>query len=60
MKGFEGGVKPRSTLTVVVTGKDGKSREVAVRCRVDTPIEAEYYRHGGVLPYVLRKLRAQA
>ncbi len=60
VKGIEGGVKPRSTLTVVVTGQDGASRNVEVRCRVDTPIEAEYYRHGGVLPYVLRKLRAQA
>jgi len=57
--GFEAGVKPRSTLTVTVTGKDGTSRKLEVRCRVDTPIEAEYYRHGGVLPYVLRKLRAE-
>ena len=52
-------MKPRSTLTVTVTGQDGASRTIPVRCRVDTPIEAEYYRHGGVLPYVLRKLRAQ-
>jgi aconitate hydratase len=29
---------------------------VPVRCRIDTPIEVEYYRHGGILPYVLRQL----
>jgi aconitate hydratase len=33
---------------------------VPVRCRIDTPIELEYYRHGGILPYVLRQLLAKA
>jgi len=56
IKGFSGTVTPRSTLTVVATAADGKTTSFPVRCRVDTPIEAEYYRHGGILPYVLRRL----
>jgi aconitate hydratase len=38
--------------------KDGKKKSVAVDCRLDTPIEVEYYRHGGILPYVLRQIIA--
>jgi aconitate hydratase len=48
--------EPRSMLTVVATAPDGKRTEFRVRCRIDTPVEAEYFRHGGILPYVLRKL----
>ncbi|HVM06987.1 MAG TPA: aconitate hydratase [Acidimicrobiales bacterium] len=44
-----------STLTVSV---DGGARTFDVRVRIDTPKEAEYYRHGGILPYVLRQLRS--
>jgi aconitate hydratase len=33
---------------------------IAVACRIDTPIEIEYYQHGGILPYVLRQLVAKA
>jgi aconitate hydratase len=57
--GAEGPVAPRSTMTVVATADDGKRTEFRVRCRVDTPVEAEYLRHGGVLPYVLRRLLAK-
>ena len=39
--------------------RTGRRRRSEVRCRIDTPVEAEYFRHGGILPYVLRKLRAQ-
>ena len=35
--------------------KDGKTREVPLKLRFDTPIEVEYYLHGGIMPYVLRK-----
>ena len=56
VKGLTGKVVPRSTLEVVATAPDGTSKTFPVRCRVDTPVEAEYYRHGGILPYVLRKL----
>jgi aconitate hydratase len=53
---FEGldGVSPGKTLKVKVQTSDGKSREFQVRCRIDTPNEIEYFKHGGILPYVLR------
>ena len=59
VRGIEGQVVPRSTLTVVARAEDGSTKEFKVRCRVDTPVEAEYYRHGGILPYVLRRLAAK-
>jgi aconitate hydratase len=53
-------MKPQDVLTLRITSKDGKTREVPVRSRIDTPIEVEYYKHGGILPYVLRHLLAKA
>jgi aconitate hydratase len=47
---------PRQTIPLVIRRKDGAREEVAVRVRIDTPIEVDYYRHGGILPYVLRQL----
>jgi len=44
------------TLRVRATADDGQSREFPVRARIDTPTEVEYYRHGGILLYVLRSL----
>ena len=41
-------------------GKDGSKKEVKVLLRIDTPIEVDYYLHGGILPYVLRELVAKA
>ncbi len=54
-------VTPRSMLTVraAQTGDNGKVTTFDVRVRIDTPDEAEYYRHGGILQYVLRQLRAR-
>ncbi len=50
-------LKPQQDLKVVATHPDsGKKTEFTVRCRVDTPVEIEYYRNGGVLQTVLRKL----
>jgi aconitate hydratase len=49
-------IRPQQPLTVVMTRSDGSRREIAVLCRIDTPIEVDYYRHGGILPYVLREL----
>jgi len=40
----------------VIHRKDGRTAETPVTVRIDTPIEIEYYRHGGILPYVLRQL----
>ncbi|MEK7383141.1 MAG: aconitate hydratase, partial [Elusimicrobiota bacterium] len=50
-------VKPRAPLTVRAT-LDGKTTEFSVICRIDTPIELEYYRYGGVLRYVLGQMLA--
>jgi aconitate hydratase len=44
------------TLRVRARGEDGRSRDFDVRVRIDTPTEADYYLHGGILPYVLRQL----
>jgi aconitate hydratase len=54
--GVEGGVQPRQQLTVRVLSDEGEERTFRVRSRIDTPVEAEYYRHGGILQYVLRQL----
>jgi aconitate hydratase len=58
--GLSESMKPQDVLTLRITSKDGKAREVPVRSRIDTPIEVEYYKHGGILPYVLRHLLAKA
>ncbi len=49
-------VKPRGMVTVRAKGEDGKVKEFSVMCRIDTPIELEYYRYGGVLRYVLGQM----
>jgi len=55
--GLENGVAPRMTLDVQATDPQGGSLNFRVLVRIDTPDEAEYYRHGGILQYVLRELR---
>ena len=59
ISGIGGSVEPGATLTVTVTADDGSSKTFDALCRVDTGIEAEYYEHGGLLPYVLRQMIAQ-
>jgi aconitate hydratase len=49
-------LKPQQDLTLQVTRKGGETLDVPVRCRIDTPIEIDYYQHGGILPYVLRQI----
>ncbi|MCK7472860.1 MAG: hypothetical protein MZV49_03680 [Rhodopseudomonas palustris] len=56
--GLEGDLKPRQTLTAEITSADGKVRRVPLLCRIDTLDELEYYRNGGILHYVLRRLAA--
>lgn len=51
-------LKPQSEAKLVITRADGSRQEVTVILRVDTPIEVDYYRNGGILPYVLRQLLA--
>ena len=53
-------LKPRQDLILRITGKDGSSREISVKVRIDTPIEVDYYRHGGILPFILRQLITEA
>jgi aconitate hydratase len=54
--GISDGLKLRQTLTVRATRDDGEVQEFTVICRIDTPAELEYYRHGGILEFVLRQL----
>ena len=54
--GVEGGIKPQMDVTLVIHREDGTTKEVPVLLRIDTPIEVDYYLHGGILPYVLREL----
>jgi aconitate hydratase len=52
-------LQPRQELTLAVRRANGKVDEVPVLLRIDTPAEVDYYRHGGILPYVLRQLLAK-
>jgi aconitate hydratase len=54
--GLAAGIKPRQDVQLTVTRADGSSEAVTVTCRIDTLDEVEYYRHGGILQYVLRGL----
>ena len=47
---------PQSDAQLAITRTDGSQQTLTVKLRIDTPIEVEYYRHGGILPYVLRQL----
>ncbi|HEX2546941.1 MAG TPA: aconitate hydratase [Ramlibacter sp.] len=49
-------LKPQSQAALIVRRADGTTQEVKLTLRIDTPIEVDYYRHGGILPYVLRQL----
>ena len=49
---------PRSRVTVRIVRTDGRIEEITTRCRIDTVNELDYYRHGGILHYVLRNLVA--
>ncbi|MBO0857266.1 MAG: hypothetical protein J2P21_02195 [Chloracidobacterium sp.] len=58
--GLGGGIKPQQDVTLVIRRANGATEQARVMLRIDTPIEIEYYRHGGILPYVLRQLIATA
>ncbi len=61
LTGLESGeIKPQQEVTLVIHRKDGTSAEEPVILRIDTPIEVQYYQHGGILPFVLRQLISQA
>ncbi len=58
--GLEAGIKPQMDVTLHITRKDGSKHVTTVLLRIDTPIEVDYYLHGGILPYVLRELVSKA
>jgi len=58
--GLSPSLKPQQDLTLRITRADGSVEDVPVACRIDTPIEIDYYQHGGILPFVLRQLVAGA
>ena len=58
--GLSDSIQPRQDVTLHITRKDGAKESHQVKLRIDTPIEVDYYRHGGILPFVLRQLIAEA
>ncbi|MFQ5766085.1 MAG: aconitate hydratase AcnA, partial [Rhodospirillales bacterium] len=58
--GLEAGIKPRMDVNATVTRADGSSEPVTLTCRIDTLDELDYYLHGGILQYVLRRMMTEA
>ncbi len=56
--GMDDEIKPQQEVTLVIHRANGQSQNVKVLLRIDTPIEVDYYKHGGILPFVLRQLLA--
>jgi aconitate hydratase len=56
--GLDKNLKPQQDVTLRITRANGLAENLSVRCRIDTPIEIDYYQHGGILPFVLRQLAA--
>ncbi len=54
--GIEDGIDPREEIMLVIHRANGSTEEIPVTLRIDTPIEVDYFHHGGILPYVLRQL----
>ncbi|MGH8729359.1 MAG: aconitate hydratase, partial [Burkholderiales bacterium] len=58
LSGISGGLKPQQEVTLIIRRKNGAEEKVLLLLRIDTPIEVDYFKHGGILPYVLRDLLA--
>ena len=58
--GIQADLQPQQDATLVIHRANGETQRVSVTVRIDTPIEIEYYRHGGILQYVLRQLVSEA
>ncbi len=56
LQGLGDGLKPHQELSLAINRADGKTETVPVLLRLDTPVEVDYYRHGGILQYVLSRL----
>jgi aconitate hydratase len=57
--GLSDAIEPGQMVTLEITRKESAPEKVPVKLRIDTPIEVDYYRHGGILPFVLRELMAR-
>ena len=60
LKGIDDNIKPRQDVNLEIKRADGKIENVPLTLRIDTPIEVDYYQHGGILPYVLRQIIRKA
>ncbi|GCB06820.1 aconitate hydratase AcnA [Ralstonia sp. SET104] len=58
IEGLDGEIKPQQDVTLVIKRANGETTRAQVLLRIDTPIEVDYYKHGGILPFVLRQLLA--
>ena len=58
IEGLDGEIKPQQDVTLAIHRANGETTRAQVLLRIDTPIEVDYYRHGGILPFVLRQLLA--
>jgi aconitate hydratase len=56
LTGIDGNLLPQQDVTLTITRKNGNKQNVTLLLRIDTPIEVDYYRNGGILPYVLKEL----
>ena len=54
--GIEGNIEPRQDARLIIHRAGGRQDEVKVTVRLDTPVEVDYWQHGGILPFVLRQL----
>ena len=59
LTGIENVIKPQQDVMLTIKRRDGSTQQVELLLRIDTPVEVDYYRHGGILPYVLRELVTQ-
>lgn len=59
LTGISGSIKPQQDVMLTIKRPDGNIQQVELLLRIDTPVEVDYYRHGGILPYVLKELIAQ-
>jgi aconitate hydratase len=60
LRGLENGLTPRGDIVLHVTAQDGSKRQIPLTVRIDTTTELEYYKHDGILPYVLRQIAARS
>jgi aconitate hydratase len=58
--GLSNDIRPGQNVMLEIESKGREKHSVPVKLRIDTPIEIDYYRHGGILPFVLRQLLARA